>query len=73
MPPRVADRVILIGLEPFGRPPAPAVSPRRPSIADVVANVLDGLPVDRLATDLHRLAAFSEQETIEEFRAHRQH
>jgi len=54
-----ADRVILIGLEPFGRPPAPAVSPARPSIADVVANVLDGLLVDQVATDLHRLAAIN--------------
>jgi len=35
------------------------VSPSRPSIADVVANVLDGLLVDQVANDLHRLAAIN--------------
>ena len=54
-----ADRVILIGLEPFGRPPATGAAPRRPSIADVAANVLDGLLVDQVANDLHRLAAIN--------------
>jgi NTE family protein len=54
-----ADRVILIGLEPFGRLPARAVSGRRPSVADVAANVLDGLLVDQVANDLHRLAAIN--------------
>ena len=54
-----ADKVIVIGLEPFapagGRP-----SPRRgPSIADVAANVLDGLLVDQVAQDLRRLAAIN--------------
>lgn len=54
-----ADRVILIGLEPFGRPPAAGLAPRRPSVADVAANVLDGLLVDQVANDLHRLAAIN--------------
>jgi NTE family protein len=54
-----ADRVILIGLEPFGRRPASHISPRRPSVADVAANVLDGLLVDQVANDLHRLAAIN--------------
>jgi NTE family protein len=55
-----ADRVILIGLEPFGRTPAPSAgSTARPSVADVAANVLDGLLVDQVANDLHRLAAIN--------------
>jgi NTE family protein len=51
-----ADRVIVIGLEPFrpagGRP----ASPRGPSLADVAANVLDGMLVDQVAQDVRRLA-----------------
>jgi NTE family protein len=55
-----ADRVILIGLEPFARTPATSVaSTARPSVADVAANVLDGLLVDQVANDLHRLAAIN--------------
>jgi NTE family protein len=54
-----ADRVILIGLEPFGRAAPPASPPGRPSIADVASNVLDGLLVDQVANDLHRLAAIN--------------
>jgi NTE family protein len=55
-----ADRVILIGMEPFGRTPASNVaSTARPSVADVAANVLDGLLVDQVANDLHRLAAIN--------------
>jgi NTE family protein len=51
-----ADKVIVIGLDPFsggGGRPAP---PRAPTIADVAANVLDGLLVDQVAQDLRRLA-----------------
>jgi NTE family protein len=54
-----AERVIVIGLEPFapaGGRPSP---PRGPSIADVAANVLDGLLVDQVAADLRRLAAIN--------------
>jgi NTE family protein len=55
-----ADRVILIGMEPFGPTPATNVaSTARPSVADVAANVLDGLLVDQVANDLHRLAAIN--------------
>jgi NTE family protein len=53
-----ADKVIVVGLEPF----APAVgrrSGRAPGIADVAANVLDGLLVDQVAYDLRRLAAIN--------------
>ena len=54
-----ADRVVVIGFAPFG--PAPArpdgVSQGRPSFADVASNVLDGLLLDQVGADLHRLAA----------------
>jgi NTE family protein len=55
-----ADKVIVIGFEPFG--PASeqlAAAGRRPSIADVAANVLDGLLVDQVGHDLRRVAAIN--------------
>jgi NTE family protein len=57
-----ADRVIVVGLEPFAQAPARRSSPRSPrspGIADVAANVLDGLLVDQVANDLRRLAAIN--------------
>ncbi|MFZ0041994.1 MAG: patatin-like phospholipase family protein [Solirubrobacteraceae bacterium] len=54
-----ADRVILIGLEPFGHSAALSIAAGRPSVADVAANVLDGLLVDQVANDLHRMAAIN--------------
>jgi NTE family protein len=54
-----AEKVIVIGFEPFahaGGRPSPL---RGPSIADVAANVLDGLLVDQVAQDLRRLAAIN--------------
>jgi NTE family protein len=78
-----ADKVIVVGLEPFGaarsasglaqRRAAPKSSgspptgkprngtppPRSPGIADVAANVIDGLLVDQVANDLRRLAAIN--------------
>jgi len=42
-----ADRVIVVGLEPFAPAPARPSSPRSPVIADVAGNVLDGLLVDQ--------------------------
>jgi NTE family protein len=54
-----ADRVIVVGLEPFAQAPARPLSPRNPGIADVAANVLDGLLVDQVAYDLRRLAAIN--------------
>ncbi len=54
-----AERVIVIGLEPF-RPAGGRPAPRGgPTIADVAANVLDGLLVDQVAQDLRRLAAIN--------------
>jgi len=55
-----ADKVIVIGFEPFGRAAEqPAAARRPPSIGDVAANVLDGLLVDQVAQDLRRLAAIN--------------
>lgn len=54
-----ADRVIVIGLEPFTPATGRPLSPAGPSIADVVANVLDGLLVDQVAHDLRRLVAIN--------------
>jgi NTE family protein len=68
-----ADKVIVVGLEPFaaarsaahqngnGNTPhrrAPAAN-HVPGIADVAANMLDGLLVDQVAYDLRRLAAIN--------------
>jgi NTE family protein len=55
-----AEKVIVIGFEPFS--PAPEVSVparRQPSIADVAVNVLDGLLVDQVGNDLRRVAAIN--------------
>ena len=55
-----ADKVILIGLEPFARGGRrTAASPRAPSLSSVAANVLDGLLVDQVAQDLRRLATIN--------------
>jgi NTE family protein len=54
-----ADRVIVIGVEPFagrGDLPTREGSPR---LADVAANILDGLLVDQVAEDLNRMAAIN--------------
>ena len=55
-----ADKVIVIGFEPFGgAPEQPVAARRQPSIADVAANVLDGLLVDQVAQDMRRLATIN--------------
>ena len=55
-----ADKVIVIGFEPFSRTAEqPTVPRRRPSMADVAANVLDGLLVDQVAHDIRRVAAIN--------------
>ncbi len=50
-----ADRVVVVGLEPFGGGDRPRSSPHRPHLAEVAANVVDGLLVDQVADDLHRM------------------
>jgi NTE family protein len=55
-----AERVIVVGFAPFGPAPArPGGVSRRPSLADVASNVLDGLLVDQVGADLHRAAAIN--------------
>jgi NTE family protein len=52
-----ADRVIVVAFEPLVRRPAALADDERPHLADVAANVLDGLLVDQVVDDVHRLAA----------------
>jgi len=54
-----AERVIVIGFEPFGAHAPPAPRQGAPRLADVAANVIDGLLVDQVRSDLHRLAAIN--------------
>lgn len=54
-----ADKVIVIGFEPFARASLSAGAPSQPTIADVAVNVLDGLLVDQVAADLRRVAAIN--------------
>ncbi|HWF52360.1 MAG TPA: patatin-like phospholipase family protein [Solirubrobacteraceae bacterium] len=54
-----ADRVIVVGLEPFAATTPRASSRHEPRIADVAANVIDGLLVDQVGNDLRRLAAIN--------------
>jgi len=55
-----ADRVLIIGFDPVGWAGKASRERRqagRPHFADVAGNVLDGLLVDPVAADVHRLAA----------------
>jgi NTE family protein len=54
-----AERVIVIGFEPFAAPPPRPVTPVQPRLADVTANVIDGLLVDQVVADLHRPASIN--------------
>ena len=56
-----ADRVIVVGFEPFGGSGGAPSSrpPERPRLFDVAANVVDGLLVDQVGDDLHRLVAIN--------------
>lgn len=56
-----ADRVIVVGFEPFGRGggASEATGHGRPRLSDVAANVVDGLLVDQVGDDLHRLVAIN--------------
>lgn len=54
-----ADKVVIIGFEPFAdRPPVPA-KPPIPRMADVAANIVDGLLVDQVAEDLNRMISIN--------------
>jgi NTE family protein len=54
-----AEKVIVVGLEPFDAGVGRSSTRRLPGIADVAANVLDGLLVDQVAYDLRRMAAIN--------------
>jgi len=54
-----AERVIVVGLEPFAAGTPRASTQHEPRIADVAANVIDGLLVDQVGNDLRRLAAIN--------------
>ncbi|MEA2457352.1 MAG: hypothetical protein QOC95_324 [Thermoleophilaceae bacterium] len=50
-----ADRVIVVGFEPFSGGRARGARNGRPRLSDVAANVVDGLLVDQVGDDLHRM------------------
>jgi NTE family protein len=55
-----ADRVVVVGFQPFrAQVETPARRTGPPRLADVAANVIDGLLVDQVVDDLHRLAAIN--------------
>ena len=57
-----ADRVIVIGFEPLRRPQGaagPLPAHVQPHLVDVLANMLDGLLVDQVADDVHRMVAIN--------------
>jgi predicted acylesterase/phospholipase RssA len=66
-----ADRVIVVGLEPFAQARTRPLARRAAGIADVAANVLDGLLVDQVAYNLRRLAVY--QLVLRRERQHRAH
>ena len=56
----MADRVVVIGFQPFRARLDPAsMVAGAPRLADVAANILDGLLVDQVVDDLHRLATIN--------------
>jgi NTE family protein len=56
-----ADRVVVIGFQPFRArmEPGSASGAGAPRLADVAANIIDGLLVDQVVDDLHRLATIN--------------
>ena len=55
-----AHRVIVIGFEPMSGRPVHEPAAKRPHLADVASNVLDGLLLDPVAEDVHRLVTINE-------------
>ncbi|WP_372790286.1 patatin-like phospholipase family protein [Paraconexibacter sp.] len=54
-----ADKVVIIGFEPYAdRPPVPE-KPPVPRLADVAANIVDGLLVDQVSDDLQRMVSIN--------------
>jgi NTE family protein len=54
-----ATRIAVIGFEPLQRTGDAATKARIPRLADVAANVLDGLLVDQVSDDVHRMLAIN--------------
>jgi NTE family protein len=54
-----AEKVVVIGFDPLGGLAPVAAGPARPQLADVAANLLDGLLVDPVAEDVRRMAAIN--------------
>ncbi|HMJ03876.1 MAG TPA: patatin-like phospholipase family protein [Conexibacter sp.] len=54
-----ADRIVVIGFEPLRDPVQSVPKHVSPHLVDVLANVLDGLLVDQVADDVHRLVAIN--------------
>lgn len=54
-----ADKVVIIGFEPYAPHPTARAGGPVPRLADVVANIVDGLLVDQVADDLHRLVSIN--------------
>lgn len=52
-----AEKVIVVGYEPFASERAPAKGSTLPRLADVAANALDGLLLDQVAHDVRRMLA----------------
>ncbi|MTD45325.1 patatin [Conexibacter sp. W3-3-2] len=54
-----ADRVVIIGFEPFAPRAQPPEKPPIPRMADVAANIVDGLLVDQVSDDLQRMVSIN--------------
>jgi NTE family protein len=54
-----ADRVVIVGFDPLAAYTRERRRAGRPHFADIAGNVLDGLLVDPVAADVHRLAAIN--------------
>jgi NTE family protein len=54
-----AQRIVIVGFEPFTAAPAPVGPPQPPVIGDVAANVMEGLLYDQVGADLRRLGAIN--------------
>ncbi|MBA2764091.1 MAG: patatin-like phospholipase family protein, partial [Thermoleophilaceae bacterium] len=54
-----AARVIVVGFEPLVAPRRRRRPDRPPQLSDIAANVLDGLLLDQVKYDMHRLAAIN--------------
>jgi len=54
-----AEKVVIIGFEPYAPHPTAPARPPSPRLADVVANIVDGLLVDQVSDDLQRLVSIN--------------